>query len=294
MEQIKEDMMIPYIGCMTGRMLAKYYNVSPTTVQNRYAYHKETFDKLGVMSISSKEFEELLPQNAEFTKSPDRCMVNYRFGNGFTLSLHTNKNQIYTKEAAEYMSEVIKPMSRGGARPRPKKDNDAVVPSSKVSAPQFSDSEEKKLCLSLAKAFATGDTLKVLNAALDLDTYRICKISDLTAENEKLKSASENRLSWTERSSASKIVKVLAEILEMKQVDVWNKIYYRLTMNYHLPLEERHKLPLIDAVERSEWSLVYQAISEVCMEKYLDMQRIFEKAGVNTAGLKLVIKEEDK
>lgn len=294
MEQIKEDMMIPYIGCMTGRMLAKYYNVSPATVSNRYSYHKETFDKLGVMNISSKEFEGLLPRDAKFTKSPDRCMVNYRFGNGFTLSLHTNKNQIFTKEAAEYMSEVIKPMPRGGARPHKKKDNTTVRQTSKRSIPQFSDPEEKKLCLSLAKAFASGDTLKVLNAALALDTYRIDKISDLTMENEKLKSVADDRLSWTERSSASKIVKTLAEILELKQSEVWNKIYYRLTMEYHLPLEERHKLPLIDAVERSEWSLVYQAISDVCMEKYLDMQRIFEKAGVNTAGLKPVFKEENK
>lgn len=291
MEQIKEEAMIPYLDCMTVPMMAKYYNVSPATVHNRYAYHKATFDKLGVMNISPKEFEELLPDDAKFIKSPERHIINYRFENGFALSLHTGWNQIFTKEAVEYMEEVIKPMPRGGARPHKKKENNIVAPAAKTAAPKFRDPEEKKLCFNLAKAYASGDTMKVLNAALALDTYRIETIDELQKTNADLMKNSDKRILWTERPSVSKIVKILTDILEKKQTDIWNSIYYKLTVNYHLPLESRNKLPLIEAVERSEWFLVYQAISELCDEKCLDMTRLFDKAGINTSGLERIVKE---
>ena len=280
---------IPYIDCMTSQMVADYYGIPKSVVKSRYAKHKEEFDKFGVMTINTKEFEDLLPKDADYTKTPDRCMVNYKFGNGFTVSLHTNKNQIFTKEAAEYMSEVIAPMPRGGARPKKEKAEECETASASKKE-SFRSSEEQKLCLSLAKAYATGDTMKVLNAALALDTYRIKVIDELREENNRLAEESDNRISWTERRSASKIVKTLSEILEQRQNDIWNSIYCKLTINYHLPLEERHKLPLIDAVERSEWFLVYQAIIEVCEDRYLDVRRVFDKAEINTAGLERIVK----
>lgn len=289
MEQaIKQEATIPYIGCMTSQMVADYYGVPKSVVKSRYATHKEEFDKFGVMTINTKEFEDLLPKDADYTKAPDRCMVNYKFGNGFTVSLHTNKNQIFTKEAAEYMREFIVPMSKDDARPKREKPEECEHTVAKKEC--FRSSEEQKLCLSLAKAYATGDTMKVLNAALALDTYRIKVIDELREENNRLAEESDSRISWTERRSASKIVKILSEILEQRQNDIWNSIYCKLTINYHLPLEERHKLPLIDAVERSEWFLVYQAIIEVCEDRYLDVRRVFDKAEINTAGLERIVK----
>ncbi len=289
MEQaINQEAMIPYIKCMTGSMVADYYGVPKSLVKNRYATHKEEFDKFGVMTINTDEFENLLPKDADYTKKPDRCMINYKFGNGFTVSLHTNKNQIFTKEAAEYMREVIEPMPRGGARPKKEKPEEHEHTVTKNES--FRSREEQKLCLGLAKAYATGDTMKVLNAALALDTYRIKVIDELREENNRLAEESDNRISWTERRSASKIVKILSEILEQRQNDIWNSIYCKLTINYHLPLEERNKLPLIDAVERSEWFLVYQAIIEVCEDRYLDVRRVFDKAEINTTGLERIVK----
>lgn len=294
-----EQTMIPYIECMTTSMVADYYGIPKSVVKNRYAQHKEEFDKIGVMTINSKEFEELLPKNAEYVKTPDRCMVNYKFGNGLTVSLHTNKNQVFTKEAVEYMKSVLQPSTRGGIRHREKKvveDNNIAEDTKEkdgVTKPKkndFHSSEEQRLCLSLAKAYATGDTMKVLNAALALDTYRIKVIDELREENNRLAEESDKRISWTERRSAPRIVKILSEILEQRQNDIWNSIYCKLTINYHLPLEERRKLPLIDAVERSEWFLVYQAIIEVCEDRYLDVRRVFDKAEINTAGLERIVK----
>lgn len=288
MEQIiKENMAIPYIDCMTASMVADYYGVSKATIKNRYAAHREEFDKFGVMTINSKEFEELLPKNAEYTRAANRCMVDYKFETGMTVSLSTNKNLVFTREAAEYMEEVLEPQRKGSP------EHISKSPSSEANKEKvnFRDADEKKLCLYLAKAFSSGDTFKVLNAALKLDTYRIAKIAELSKENEQLKSEVSNRIAWTERASASRVVKVLTEILECKQNDLWNSIYYKLTVSYHLPLEERRKLPLIDAVENSEWHYVYRAIVDICREKYLDIYRIFNKAEVNITGLEIMFRE---
>lgn len=283
---------IPY---MTTSMIADYCGVSKDTIKRRYIAYKEEFDKLGVMILKPFEFEKLLPHGMDYKKSADRCMVIFRFENGTVIPMSTNKNLVFPLDAAERMKSVVHEYTIGGIRHKEKKDKDVVkvipdkIDTSK-NTKDFRDAEEQKLCLNLAKAYSSGDTLKVLNAALTLDTYRIKVIDELRQENNRLSEGADRRVLWTERQSASRVVKILSEILGQRQNDIWNSIYCKLTINYHLPLEERHKLPLIDAVERSEWFLVYQAIIEVCEDKYLDVRRVFDKAEINTAGLERIVK----
>ena len=288
MDVSKQDYMIPYINCTTTALVAKYYGVSEATINRKCIVYKEELDKAGIMTITAKEFEGLFPEGARYTREADRGVVYYGFENGMTVRVSTVRNHIFTAEAMEYMGELLKIRKRKAVKEV--KENKDIVPKVRVPAPKFRDVEEKRLCLGLAKAFASGDTLKVLNAALDLDNYRIETIDALTRENERLSDTADKRLPWTDRAAANRTVKAIAAVLEQNQSDIWNKVYFKLTMDYKLPLESRHKMPLIDAVEGSEWPLVYQAISEVCHEKCLDTKRIFEKAGINVNGL--MLKEE--
>lgn len=304
MEQtINQEVMIPYIKCMTGTMVADYYGVPKSLIKNRYATHKEVFDKFGVTTLNSREFEKLLPKNADYTKSANRCMVTFRFGNGMAVPVSTNKNWIFPQEAVEYMKSILHPSTRGGIRHRKKnveEHNDtataiknAATNTEEKNLPKkdvFRNPEERRLCIGLAKAYASGDTMKVLNAALALDTYRIRVIDELRQENNRLIEESDKRIMWTERRSVTKVVKILSETFGQKQTDIWNSIYCKLTINYHLPLESREKFPLIDAVELSEWFLVYRAIVEICEDKCIDTHKLFEKAEINTAGLERAIR----
>lgn len=276
---------IPYIDCATTNMVAKYYGVTKETVNNRYRTHRAELDKKGVMTISSKELEDLLPVGTKFVKTTNRCMNDYYFNNGQHILFHVAHNQIFTREAVAYIGDILLNPVKGRKK--------SIVPTENaveenLTKSSFKSIEEKKLCINLAKAFASGDTMKVLAAALNLDTYRIECISNLKKDNEDL--VKSNSLTpWTERSSINKIAKTLSDVMEWKPKDVYDKIYYKIIQQYHIPLEERGVSPLIAAVKDSEWPLVYQAITEICEDKCLDIRQVFRRSGVNANGLSIVI-----
>lgn len=285
---LNETNLIPYINCMTTKMVADFYGVSTGRISIIYKDHKKELDDLGTKVIPGRMLESLLPGYAVFHKTYNNSAALYEFSNGVKVSVCANKNTIFPKAAVERINEFL--VGRG--RKKQSKELKPEIISEQTSESKeiiFESDEEKNLCLELAKAFSSGDTLKVLNAALNLDMYRIKSIEALKSENKSLSDKIDSMVGWNERASISKIVKALADILETPQKDVWNKLYIKLTMSHKLPLEERKKFPLINAVESKEWPIVYKAINDICTDKYLDAKRVFEKAGVDIAGLERVL-----
>lgn len=283
---------IPYIDCATISMVADYYGVPKALIKGRYEAHKTELDKVGVMTISAKEVEGLFPSDAEFRKTPDRCMINYNFNNGFTVALHTRCNSLFTKEAVDYIGTILTPQPRGGARRKKQIEapiDSETAPTIRKTPTKFRSDEEKKLCINLAKAFASGDKLKLLSAAVDLDTYRLEQIAELT---DKPKNDEETNMLWTSRTSFNKIIKTISEAVNAEKAEIQNRIYYKMIHDYKIPLEERRVMPLIDAVKDSEWHYAYQAIAEVCAEQLLDIRQVFKKSKVNAAGLSILVNIE--
>lgn len=284
-EHQNELVTIPYIECSTVSMVAQYYGVSKTLIRDRYRSNKDELDKRGVMIISSKELEELFPEKAVYRKKSDRCMVTFEFENGQNIPIHVSKNWIFTKEAANYIGTVLTPHTRGRAKHKTNPEEQVIV---KKTATQFRTNDEKRLCVNLAKAFASGDTLKLISAALDLDNYRLEQITELknkVSDSEQ----SANNIPWTSRTSVSKVVKIISDVINVNKNDLMNKIYYKLIYELGVPLEDRNIMPLIDAVKDNEWPLVYQAISDICGESLLDIDQVFKKSGVNVTGLSLYV-----
>lgn len=288
MNETQSIELIPYIGYATTEMIAEHYGISRCIIANRYKSHQRDFDSLGIKNMSASEFEAQLPPDIHYTRTPDRCIVHYEFDNGCKFSLHTNNNRFFSQDAIEYLSMLLE------ERPvRHKSHKASVHPrEQEPSSPQNEQPDQStdlvnadELCNKLAKAFMSGDTMKVLMAALDLDNYRISQLDQMRSEKEELKQVMNQYLPWTERSSAHKIVKTLSDCLDSKQNDIWNKIYYKLTCEYHLPLEERRILPLFNALSTREWHYFYRAVSEICAEKCIDENKLYAKAEVNTNGL---------
>lgn len=306
MEEIRSGgQMIPYIDCATTAMVAKRFGVPETDIYYKCRLYKKELENMGAMVVSISEFEDLLPSDAEYVRKGNRGNTDFRFPDGTVVKISNAGSHIFPRKAVDYIGSLMNTQKKREpkrvteqqpvAEQQPTEIRTAEKQHSQTRSarvPKFRNTEEKKLCLSLAKAFASGDTMKVLNAALDLDTFRIGMIEELTDANRRILKSADRRIPWTSRASATRIIKVISEVLEQPQKDVMQKLICKLVMEYKLPLESRGVLPLIDAVEGSEWHLVYQAISELCRDKCLDIKRIFEKAEINTAGLSLTIKEE--
>lgn len=290
-ETVKNELVtIPYIDCSTVGMVADYYGVPKTMIRDRYHTHKNELDKKGVMVVSPKELEDLLPNKANYRKTTHRCVVTYSFDNGQDVSIHVAKNWVFTKDAVDYMGTILPPGKRGkGKQPRSGENKVAVVKKSSV---KFHTEEEKTLCLKLAKAFASGDTIKLLTAALDLDLYRIGHIAELSGKSSETAETSDKFMPWTNRASANKIVSTISSAVNTDKTTIWNRIYFKLIHEYKLPLEERRVMPLIDAVENREWHLFYQALVSVCEENLLDIRQVLKRAGINAKGLTVLVNIE--
>lgn len=283
---------IPYIDCSTIAMVADYYGVPRTTIKGRYEAHRDALDRIGVMTVSAKEVEELFPTTAVYKKTPDRCMVNYNFEGGQTVSLHVAKNNLFTKEAVDYIGTILKPYSNRSKKKKSDVSNeDSPTPKNKKTG-KFRSKEEQKLCINLAKAFASGDAIKLIDAALNLDVYRREQLSELTQRLSDSTQESEVDIPWTKRASANKVVRVISDAVNISKTELFNKIYFKLIYDYKLTLEERKIMPLINAIKDDEWYLFYQAVVSICTERLLDVRQVFRKARINTTGLSVLVNFE--
>lgn len=280
---------IPYIDCSTLSMVANYYGVPKTTIKGRYAMYRDELDKVGVMTVSAKEVEGLFPATAVFKKRPGRGIVSYNFEDGQSVSLSCNKNWLFTKEAVDYIGTTLASRPKPGRKKKCETSDVKKMSVAKKSSTKFRSEEEKKLCINLAKAFASGDTLKLISAALDLDSYRLEQISDLSDKVKNSVSDDDTEIPWTSRVAFTKIMRTISDAVNVGKSDLVNKVYYKLIHEYKIPLEERKIMPLIDAVKDSEWHMIYQAISDICSEHLLDIRQVFKKSGINDYGLSLMI-----
>lgn len=299
MEQILEnklenrfdELVIPHTPYIPAIKLAEFLGVDKRSLLHKYNEHKEMFK--GVKDLRAKNIEDMIPMGVGFTKEYNHVTPVYRFGNGYEIMLSTNKNIMFTKPDAAIMCDIIHKYTKKGTKkvePVSEPASENYIPDPPViSEPTFESDDEKLLCLNLAKAYASGDTMKLLNAALNIDRFRQMQIKSLKQENKSLKKELDNAIGWNERASVSRIIKTLSSIMKENQKDIYSSIYYKLTTEYKLPLEERGKYPLINGVKQEEWPLVYKAISVFCSDRYLDTKRIFDAAGVDTLGLDKIL-----
>ena len=313
-ETMSKPIVIPGIRRATITMLSEQYQIPYTKIAACFYNHKDEYDVITPSSRS--EFENSLAKDIQFVCKTDRsgnvgylftnaAFANIKFGRTPLISEHDipkivnychtehrgRKKSVKAKdesktELPEALKSKIEKVEKD-ATEKLKKDRILLVKDipNPITPETFDSSEEETLLLNFAKAFKSGEIMNLMTAALALDSYRQREIAALKAND-----AENNYISWTSPLSAEKVVCVLSDALQETKYQTWCRIYDVLMNDYRIDLRARAKRPLINGLKETEWHLLYQAMSDICKSKYIDLRLVLADAGINTTGLSVMVK----
>lgn len=310
-QAITNPIVIPGIRRATITMVSEQYRIPYDKLMNAIYSHKDLYDI--VYPKSKEEFESSLADNIQFVCKTDRSgNVGYLFTNAAFANIKFGRTPLISARDIPKLVEWCTKDHRGRKKKADVKDTpntksntaeiDKKVAKDNVVALKdipkllttpsqeepktdiFDSSEEETLLLNFAKAFKSGEIMNLMTAALALDSYRRREIAELKTND------TENYISWTSPLSAEKVVGILSTALQETKYQTWCRIYDTLMNDYGIDLRSRAKRPLVNGLKDTEWHLFYQAMSDICKSKYIDLRLVLADAGINTTGLSVLVK----
>lgn len=313
-QAMNNPIVIPGIRRATITMVSEQYRIPYDRLANAIHNHKDLYDI--AYPKSKEEFESSLADNIQFVCKADRSgNVGYLFTNAAFANIKFGRTPLINardipklvqwcseehrgrkkKMNEENLTNIDSKSNTAEINKKAEKDNVVVLKDipNPLTTPSpeepktdiFDSSEEETLLLNFAKAFKSGEIMNLMTAALALDSYRQREIAALKAND-----AENNYISWTSPLSAEKVVGVLSTALQETKYQTWCRIYDVLMNDYGIDLRARAKRPLVNGLKEAEWHLLYQAMSDICKSKYIDLRLVLADAGINTTGLSVMVK----
>lgn len=320
-QAMNNPIVIPGIRRATITMVSEQYCIPYDRLANAIHSHKDLYDI--VYPKSKEEFESSLADNIQFVCKADRsgnvgylftnaAFANIKFGrtplinardipklvqwcseehrgrkkkmNEEDLKNTKSNTDILQQNCDKVAAEINKKVEKDGVVVLKDMPNLLTTPSPEEPKTDiFDSSEEETLLLNFAKAFKSGEIMNLMTAALALDSYRQREIAALKT------STAGNGIPWTSTFSAEKVMSILATAIQQPKYQTWCRVYDILINDYGIDLRARAKRPLINGLKETEWHLLYQAMSDICKSKYIDLRLVLADAGVDTTGLSVMI-----
>lgn len=312
-QAMSNPIVIPGIRRATITMVSEQYRIPYDRLANAIHNHKDLYDI--EYPKSKEEFESSLADNIQFVCKADRsgnvgylftnaAFANIKFGRTPLINARDipklvqwcseehrgrkkkmNEEDLTNINSKPNTAEINKKVEKDGVVVLKDMPNLLTTPSPEEPKTDiFDSSEEETLLLNFAKAFKSGEIMNLMTAALALDSYRQREIAALKAND-----AENNYISWTSPLSAEKVVGILSTALQETKYQTWCRIYDVLMNDYGIDLRARAKRPLVNGLKENEWYLFYQAVSDICKSKYIDLRLVLADAGINTTGLSVMI-----
>lgn len=157
---------------------------------------------------------------------------------------------------------------------------------------------EQKYLDDIIEAYRSGSADRVLAATSAYTGYQNRHIEKLKKSNEELNERNNklsesnsilagNILERSNRASANKVVRLMAQKLNWGYGNCWNEVYNELLYRHGINLKTRrtksgkHSSPLIEYLHDDEWTLLYKTIAAMMQARYVDPSSIFNKAKVS-------------
>ena len=296
LDKVKKLMMIPGMELMTIRQVAEYYEVDVETVQKQYKRNKGEFNLDGAKKYLISEVHSLVG-----TKCPNQKITSYRgkleieFDENTKLVIPNGGIILFPKRAVLRMGMLLR---------------DSVI-AQEVRAQLLNMAEhiaeenpeiltreidkEGELLLDIAKAYASGDPIMLMKATSAHASYLKRHNDQLTKENKELGESNRklsesndilagNILKWSNRASANKVVRLMAQMLGWTFGSCWKEVYNELLYRHNINLKSRHtkggrkSAPLLEYLHEDEWVDLYRTIAAMLQARYINPSEIFEKA----------------
>lgn len=111
---------------------------------------------------------------------------------------------------------------------------------------------------------------------------------ELSENNKKLAESNDilagDILKWSNRASANKVVRLMAQMLGWTFGSCWKEIYNELLYRHNINLKSRHtkggrkSAPLLEYLHEDEWVDLYRTIAAMLQARYINPSEIFERA----------------
>lgn len=316
LDKVKKIVLIPELECMTVKQVADYYEVDVETIKWQYKNNRNEFDLDGTTSRVPADFKIL---NGSSTTVKNSTQLNGKlvitFNDDTELIIPNRGIKCFPKRAVLRMGMLLRD-SAIAAEVRTQ-----ILNGFEKLTPEQQTAEidkEEDLVGSIIKSALKGETQNVLTTFTDYIGYKnryIAKIeqhnAELVQENAKISEEKEkveqankdlvvendflakDILKWTDRSSANRLVRVIAgKCFKGNFKYAFNTIYKDLAYKYGVSVSVRKKRdnnrkPKIAYIKDNEWVYLYKVAVAICNQNHLNVKSVFKDAKIDSDGLQL-------
>ena len=289
--------LIPQLEMMTARQIAEFYEVPLKTVETCYRDNKDEITVDGVAIVKAGEISEKfdsLPNN-ETNFERVRGGIKITLEDNVTIMIPNCGSRMFPKRAILRFGMLLRD-SKVAREIRTQLLN--VFEHTESENPSALTAEidnEKALLDNIAIAYTTGNPVEILQATAAHAAYLKRHNEKLSQENAVLTEKNEtltkdndiltgNILEWSNRSSANKVVRLMAQKLGWEYGKCWSAIYEELKYKHHIDLKlrksfsKRRTTPYLEFLKDDEWENLYKTIAAMLQARYVNPSTIFEKA----------------
>lgn len=309
LDKVKNLFLLPELECMTTKQVSDYYEVDIDTVKKQYQRNQDEFDSDGTHFKKLSDFKSLEGTKCPHLKTAQRRgFLEITFPDNTIVAINNKGVKCFPKRAVLRMGMLLRD-SRVAKEVRTQLLN--VFQHATVEQRTHEISREQKMLNDIWDAWGSQNIDEVMKASAALDGYRKRYITalekqnaDLSKENKKI--AADNNalkaendiyakevLKWTDRSSANRAVRTMANMCFKGEYSMlWNIIYKELSYRYGINVKLRasadtRKKSLLSYIKDDEWSCLFKVIAALCNKNRVSIRNLFADAKIDTSNLDL-------
>lgn len=184
LEKVKQLFLIPEMECMTVKQVADYFEVNVDAVKRQYQRNQDEFDSDGTCIKSPSDLKSLSGTKSSTLKMAQRRgFLEITLDDNTTIAIPNCGVKCFPKRAVLRMGMLLRD-SRIAKGIRTQLLN--VFENTTTEQRTTEIDEEIGLLNNIGAAFGTGDTVKILQACMKLDTYRKRHIAEVEKYNAEL------------------------------------------------------------------------------------------------------------
>jgi len=296
LDKVKKLFLLPQMECMTIRQLSDYYDVGYETIKSRYKRNQDEFDEDGVTFKKPSDFKIL--------NGSERTVKNMNQQNGKLVITLTDSVKIvipnrgikcFPKRAILRMAMLLQGSETAKEiRTQLLNITEKVIEEEPEKATEEIETE-LNLMQNIMSAFNSGDINELLTSACKMNAFKerhILKLKDeLEIKQEENKELAESNnilagdiLKWSNRSSASAVVRIMAKHMRLPYSAVWGLIYKELLYKHGINVKQRgdRKPPYIKHLQKEEWRAFFQSAAAIMQTNNIEPSQVFKQVARST------------
>lgn len=297
LDKVKKLFLLPHLELMTVVQVAEYYEVPIETIKSQYKKNRDEFELDGAIKHSIKDINSLIGGLSTNLKTTNyRGRMEVELDENTKLVIPNVGIILFPKRAVFRMGMLLRDSEIAKeVRTQLLNITERVIKEEPEKATEEIENEQKYLD-DIMTAYKSGDPAQVLAATSAYTSYQQRHIAELKKSNDDLNKKNEvlteynnilsgNILEWSNRASANKVVRLMAQLLGWNFGHCWNEIYKELLYRHNINLKSRHtkggkkkSVPLLAYLHEDEWADLYRTIAAMLNTRYINPSKIFEQA----------------